>query len=59
VSSSSDEEDISNEEVDACTRISHGVLAASSIAGFPVLSLTIYPFSIATDEHVPLQHFER
>jgi len=32
LSSSSDEEDISNEEVDACTRISHGVLAASSIA---------------------------
>jgi len=29
-SSGSDEEDISNEEVDACTRISHGALAASS-----------------------------
>jgi len=28
----SDEEDIGNEEVDACTRISRGVLAASSIA---------------------------
>jgi len=31
LSSSSDNEDISNEEVDACTRISHGVLAASSL----------------------------
>jgi len=30
LSSSSDEKDVSN-EVDACTRISHGVLVASSI----------------------------
>jgi len=31
LSSSSDEEDISNEDIDACRRISHGVLAANSV----------------------------
>jgi len=29
------------------------------IAGVPNLSLTMYPFSIPTDEHVTLQHFNR
>jgi len=28
-------------------------------AGVPNISLTMYPFNIPTDEHVPLQHFER
>jgi len=28
-------------------------------AEVPNLSLTMYPFSIPTDEHVPLQHFNR
>jgi len=27
-------------------------------AGVPNLSLTMYPFSIPTDEHIPLQHFK-
>jgi len=27
--------------------------------GVPNLSFTMYPFSIPTDEHVPLQHFNR
>jgi len=28
-------------------------------SGVPNLSLTMYPFSIPTDEYVPLQHFNR
>ena len=28
-------------------------------AGVPNLFLTMYPFSIPTNEHVPLQHFNR
>jgi len=28
-------------------------------AGVPNLFMTMYPFSIPTDEHVPLQHFDR
>jgi len=28
-------------------------------AGVPNLSLTMYPFSISTDKHVPLQNFDR
>jgi len=28
------------------------------LAGVPNLSLTMYPFSIPTDDHVPLQHFD-
>ena len=28
-------------------------------AGVPNLSLTMYPFSIPKNEHVPLQHFDR
>ena len=27
--------------------------------GVPNLSLTMYPFSIPTDEHVPIQHLNR
>jgi len=30
-----------------------------SRARVPILSLTTYPFSIPTDENVPLQHFSR
>jgi len=32
---------------------------ATTRTGVPNLSLTMYPFSIPTDEHVPLQHFNR
>jgi len=31
--------------------------AASSNAGGPNLSVTMYPFNIPRGEHVPLQHF--
>jgi len=32
---------------------------ATAIPGVPNLSLTMYPFSIPTDENAPLQHFDR
>jgi len=34
-------------------------LHLQSITGVPNLFLTMYPFSIPTNEHVPLQHFNR
>jgi len=33
--------------------------SSSSKPGVPNLPLTMYSFSILTDEHVPLQHFDR
>ena len=35
------------------------IASVSSNIGVPNLSLTMYPFSILTDEHVSLQHFNR
>jgi len=34
-------------------------LVQTSSSGVPNLFLTMHPFSIPTNEHVPLQHFNR
>ena len=39
--------------------ISGSLVVGSLSAGFPNLFLAMYPFSIPTDEYVPLQHFTR
>jgi len=40
-------------------KLSDATLKEHLGSGVPNLSLTMYPFSIPTDEHVPLQHFKR
>jgi len=35
------------------------IMLSGASAGVPNLSLTLYPFSIPTDEHAPFQHFDR
>ena len=42
-----------------CGKRGHFARACRSKAGVPNLCLTMYPFSIPTNEHVPLQHFNR
>jgi len=58
------EQIIQNEHLEIISIIqTHQILIGqpcnSSKSGVPNLSLTMYPFSIPKDEHLPLQHFNR